>query len=290
MTALRLISSRHHRYGEQLRFLRSFAACALQASGERSAIWYWHGHDPRCLAVREMPDGLEVVGEEAVARRVFRTDIADVLPEGAMPDEPAAHRLLHRRYAGIRPVLFANAFEGIAWTILGQQISVTMAARLKNNIAARYGVPVAGLTEPVRLFPRADHLLAASVQDLRELQLSQAKATTLLSLARHIAQGDWDEDSPLGQPTAEAVAHLEGFRGIGRWSAEYILLRVVGHPDVIPAGDVALQRAWSRLTGMPVREAELRQAGEAWKGWRSDFAFYLWLDNVAHRNASGAGP
>ena len=70
MTALRLISSRHHRYGEQLRFLRSFAACALQASGERSAIWYWHGHDPRCLAVREMPDGLEVVGEEAVARRV----------------------------------------------------------------------------------------------------------------------------------------------------------------------------------------------------------------------------
>jgi len=287
---LRLISSRHHRYGEQLRFLQSFAAYTVEADGACSAIWYWHGHDPRCLAVREMPDGLEVVGEEAVARRVFRTDIADVLPEGALPDEPAAHRLLHRRYAGIRPVLFANAFEGIAWTILGQQISVTMAARLKNNIAARYGVPVEGRTGSVRLFPRPDHLLAASVQDLRELQMNQAKATTLLSLARHIAGGDWDEAFLLRQPTADAVAHLEEFRGIGRWSAEYILLRVVGHADVIPAGDVALQRAWSRLTGTPVREADLRQAGEAWTGWRSDFAFYLWLDNVAHRDTRGAPP
>ncbi len=135
---------------------------------------------------------------------------------GRCPTSPPAHRLLHRRCAGIRSVLFPNAFEGIAWTILGQQISVTLTARLKNNIAARYGPPVAGLRDPVRLFPRADHLLAVSVEDLRELQLSQAKATALLFVARHIANGDWDEASLLHQPTAEAIAHLEGFRGIGR--------------------------------------------------------------------------
>ncbi len=285
MTAFRLLSSRHHRYGEQFRFLRSFAAYSVQTSGEQSTIWYWHGHEPRCLLVREMSDGLEVMGEEAVARRIFRTEMADVLPEEALPDEPVAHRLLHRRYAGIRPVLFANTFEGIAWTILGQQIRVTMAVHLKNNIAARYGEPVFGWTDPVRLFPRADHLLTVSAQDLQGLQLSQAKATALLSLARCIADGKWDDASLLGQPTAEALARLEAFHGIGRWSAEYILLRVVGHPDVIPARDVALQRAWSRLTGTAVREPELRQAGAAWKGWRSDFAFYLWLDNLAYRKA-----
>ncbi len=282
---LRLVSSRHHRYPEQLGFLRGFTAYAVQTSGERSALWYWNGAEPACLEMREVPDGIEVAGDEEVARRIFRTHAPDLLPEEALPAAPPAHRLLYRRYAGIRPVLFANAFEGIAWTILGQQISVAMAARLKHNMAARYGVPIPGGS--AWLFPRPDHLLRATVEELRALQLSGAKAATLLSLARDLSEGAWDGARLLEWPTTDAVTFLERFRGVGRWSAEYILLRVFGHTDVLPGGDAALQRAWSRLTGAEAREPELRHAAEAWKGWRSDFAFYLWLDNRAHGTPAG---
>ncbi len=275
----------HHRYAEQLQFLKEFPAYTTEADGDRLALWYWRGDAPQRLLLHAAPGGVTVDGDIGTAQRVFHVDAPSLLPMAALPAEPPAHRILYRRYAGIRPVLFADAFEGIAWTILGQQVTVGLAGKLKRNVATRYGCRIDGIFGPVTLFPRPGALTAISIDDFRVLHLSRQKAETLLTITQSMHVGQWRPDVLYEQPTNAAIAELQRFRGIGQWSAEYILLRVVGHPDVLPAGDVALQRAWTRLTGATTRlgEADLRHAGEAWAGWRSDFAFYLWLDNLAIR-------
>ena len=274
-----------HRYPEQVAFLRGFPAYTTESAGDCVVLWYRLGDTPRRLVLRTLTGGVAVHGDVSVARRVLNVDAPALPPEDTLPNAPAAHRILYRRYAGIRPVLFADPFEGIAWTILGQQISVAAAGRLKGNLAASYGRQVDGMCGPVTTFPLPGDLARASQGELRALHLSRQKAAALLAVARRIAAGEWDPTGLAAQPTDSALVELQRFPGIGRWSAEYILLRVVGQPDVLPAGDVALQRAWARRTGATghVGESDLRRAGEAWSGRRSDFAFALWLDNLAAR-------
>jgi DNA-3-methyladenine glycosylase II len=122
------------------------------------------------------------------------------------------------------------------------------------------------------------------------MKLSRQKAETLIAVAQAADEGTWDLQELYSMPSQEAYDALVRIKGIGPWTAEYCLLRVFGHPDILPAGDVALRRAWAWTTERAlVSESELRQAGEIWRGMRSDFAFWLWLDNLSRRNAGTFG-
>lgn len=288
---LRLVSAPDHRLQGQLRFLQAFPAYTTTGTASDLTLWYHGGRGAASLTLHAVPGGVTAYGDASIARHVLHAGAGPLLPPADLPAHPAAHRWLHGTYGGIRPVQFAAAFEGMAWTILGQQITLSFAAQLKDRLARHYGPEVAGPAGPVWVFPGPDGLARASVEDLRRLQLSRQKAEALLGLARALTSGGWTPEQAFGQPTAEAVAELCRFRGVGRWTAEYILLRVAGYPDVLPAGDVGLQRAWARLNGLPGRcdEQALQEAGLAWAGWRSDFAFSLWLDNWAARERA-AGP
>lgn len=279
-----------HRFPDQVAFLRSFPAYCTEPTGDGVILWY-HGSDGvERLGLRAGGDGVWVEGAEAVARHVLAADAAPLPPEAALPADPPAHRWLRQRYGGIRPVRFAAPFEGISWAILGQQITVRQAVRLKTNLARAFGHPVETGT-PLAVFPAPKHVAASDVEALRALQLSRQKAEALLGVARAMASHAWTPDHLVGMEQEAAVTELRRFRGIGRWTAEYVLLRVIGHPDAFPAADAGLQRAWARLGGRQGRasEDELRRAAEAWRGTRGDFAFALWLDNAAER-AAGLGP
>jgi 3-methyladenine DNA glycosylase/8-oxoguanine DNA glycosylase len=287
-----LAETPHHRYREQLAFLRRFPGYTTEAADNGVTLWYWDGSSPRRLEFRPSAAGISVRGDIAMARWVLQADAPPLPPPEALPEEPAAHRVIRRRYGGIRPVLFADPFEGIAWTILGQQISVAAAGRLKAHLAARYGRRLAGSCGPITLFPRPADIASATLEDLHAAHLSRQKALALLGIARGLVEGTWDPGALRNLPVPEALRALQQLRGIGPWSAEYILLRVAGHPDVVPAGDVALRRAWARRTGSPtpVPEPVLRRAAAPWAGWRSDFAFCLWLDNLAARGVPVGPP
>jgi 3-methyladenine DNA glycosylase/8-oxoguanine DNA glycosylase len=279
---------RDHRYTDQVAFLARFPAYTTESTDHGVALWYREGSTIRVLRLSPTDGGVVAEGDQATARRILRAHLSGLLPRDALPHEPAAHRLLYDRHAGVRPVLFADPFEGIAWTILGQQITVTLAVRLKRALSRHLGTVREGIAGPVSIFPSPEVMAGASVEGLRALSLSRQKAATLIAVARAIADGRWNPAALSDEPVESARAVLEQFRGIGRWTAEYILLRVAGHADVLPAGDVGLQRAWARLTGQPARVTEtvLREAGEAWRGWRSDFAFYLWRDNLLIRDTA----
>lgn len=270
----------NHRYLDALTFIDRFPAYTVTRRGEEMIWWYRRGDDVDMLRFHKMADGaeLKVQGCTEIAVRAFGVRL-EPLPADRFEDGlPEPYRVLHAKFAGIRPILFLNAFEGVAWSILGQQFTVKFAAQLKAAIARKWGTVV---DDDLAVFPSPRQLATATVDQLRMLKLSQQKATALLSIAVAIADGTWSLESLYQKPTIEALAELQRIKGIGPWTAEYSLLRVFGHQDVLPAADVGLQRAWARTLGVNhVSEIELRKAGQVCKGYRSDFAFWLWLSNM----------
>jgi DNA-3-methyladenine glycosylase II len=77
----------------------------------------------------------------------------------------------------------------------------------------------------------------------------------------------------------DAIRRLCEIKGVGRWTAEIVLMRGLGRTDVFPAGDLGLQAALQELRRMRSRPSEnaLRKIAERWSGWRSYAAFYLWM-------------
>jgi DNA-3-methyladenine glycosylase II len=93
-------------------------------------------------------------------------------------------------------------------------------------------------------------------------------------------------------PSDEAIKELTALRGVGRWTAEYVLMRGLGHPDVIPAADVGLQSAIGRAYGLgrKATEPEVRTLAEQWVPRRSHAAFAWWWSLSAERGHTAPPP
>jgi DNA-3-methyladenine glycosylase II len=182
------------------------------------------------------------------------------------------------RLRGARSPLMPAPFECLVWAILGQQITVAFAYKMKRALVERYGdsLPHAGRT--YWLFPEATCLAEADPAELRELQFSRQKSEYLRSVAALVAEERIDWDALALMPSEEAVEALRSLRGVGRWTAEYVLMRGLGHADVIPAADVGLQTAIGRAYGLgrKATESEVRALAEQWVPRRSHAAFAWW--------------
>ena len=93
-------------------------------------------------------------------------------------------------------------------------------------------------------------------------------------------------------PSDQAIRELTALRGVGRWTAEYVLMRGLGHPDVIPAADVGLQSAIGRAYGLgrKATEPEVRMLAEQWVPRRSHAAFAWWWSLSAERGHAAPPP
>lgn len=302
MTAARRTRLRHrpdHRILDQIAFLVDFPAYSASSLGDRTVIWYRDGERAASLLLTPNPATEEVLvdGDLDRAARVFRIGsppLPPVPPDGA---RRSPHGLLFERYAGIRPILFADPWEGLCWTILGQQVHVDFAVHLKRVLSARYGPKGLANAETTAVFPSPSRIASLSVDELRALKLSRQKASTLLEIARRVDGGSWDLEAMEALPASDLISTLQSVKGIGPWTASYSLARVFGHPDAFPAEDVGLRRAWTRMAGLAkmATAADLAAEASVWEGWRSDFAFWLWLSNrekgraKARRAPSGPG-
>jgi DNA-3-methyladenine glycosylase II len=222
-------------------------------------------------------------GAEGVARsivqRVFATS-ADLQPLlASLPRHDQFGQELINGFRGLRPVLLPDLFETITWAIIGQQINVIFAAKCKRAFVERFGTRFDLDGEPWMLFPTPEQVVEINEEQLAEIQFSRQKSRYILNLAREIVDGRLDLDALLTMAPDAAQERLQQLTGIGRWTAEYVLMRGIGHPDVIPAGDGGLRRIVGQRyrMGRLASEEEVRAIAEPWAGWRSYFAFYLWF-------------
>ncbi len=187
-------------------------------------------------------------------------------------------RGLIRRFRGFRPILTAGVFEAAAWAIIGQQVTLHFADMLKSRIKKLVHRSITVDGETHYLFPTAEDIAKLEYQTLRSIQLSGRKAEYLLDFSRMVAGGELDLEN-LGRLDYDtAYEQLISIRGLGPWTANYILLRGTGHPDAFPIGDSGINRAVRTLYGLPGKPdtEDLLKIGEKWRPYRSLASFYLW--------------
>lgn len=205
-------------------------------------------------------------------RRMFDLD-ADPQAIVATLGRDARLRPLLRRRPGLRLPSGWDGFEIAVRAILGQQVSVSAARALAARLAARFGAPLPdGFPHGLRhRFPTPEALAEA---DLESVGVMRARADAVRGVARALLDGRVDFRPE--QTLEEFAARWVALPGIGPWTAQYIALRALGHPDAFPAEDLVLQRAAGRLTAKA-----LRARAEAWRPWRAYAVIHLWREAMA---------
>jgi DNA-3-methyladenine glycosylase II len=196
---------------------------------------------------------------------------------------------LANRFRGMRPPRFATVFESAINAIACQQLTLTLGIHLLNRLTAAYGPAMTGRDEAVFAFPRPRDLAGLMPAELRQLGLSIQKGRAIIELAQSIAEGHLDLESFAALSDEEAVMRLVELRGLGRWSAEYVLLRGLGRTHVFPGDDVGarknLQR-WLQLA-KPLDYEAVRRVMSQWDRYAGLVYFHLLLDRLAEARLIG---
>jgi DNA-3-methyladenine glycosylase II len=157
-------------------------------------------------------------------------------------------------------------FEGLAWIIVGQQVSTASAAAIWGRLRA--------ILDPAT----PERFLGLSDEELRAAGLSAMKVRTIRAVATEITEGRLPLDGLHELSADEAHGHLTRVKGIGPWTADIYLLFCLGHPDAFPGGDLAVQEAARIAYGMEQRPdaKALTALAENWRPWRGVAAKVLW--------------
>ncbi len=219
---------------------------------------------------------------DAARRRIEHIFLLDVDPSPFLRiarADPVLGQLLDER-PGVRPLLVADPYEALIFAIVGQQVNVSFARRLKLALIERSGRRVQLAGRDRLLLPEPECIASLDPADLLARQFSRQKASYLIGLSQAIASGDLVLDDLGDLPLEEAIAELTRHRGIGRWTAEYVLMRGLGSPDSLPAADLGLRKVigFAYGLGRNASEAEVREIAGAWAGWRGWAAFLWWLE------------
>ncbi|OIQ83537.1 DNA-3-methyladenine glycosylase [mine drainage metagenome] len=156
---------------------------------------------------------------------------------------------LAERCRGMRPQRFPDLFEALANAVACQQVSLSSGIALLGRFGRRWGRALAG-DAAAYAFPSPRDLRGATAQALRAEGWSARKAEYLLGIADALADGA-AADALHAADDAAALAALQRLRGVGRWSAQYALLRGLGRCGAFPVDDVGAQRHLGAWLGLP---------------------------------------
>ncbi len=186
---------------------------------------------------------------------------------------------LVKRYRGLRLVGVVNLWECLAWSIIGQQVSVQSAFAMRSRLVRHTGAVMTYKRIEFEGFPPPHIILQTSEKELRSCGASRQKAVYLRSLAEAIVSGEIEEDRVLSLPPEEARHKLLSLHGIGPWSVEYCMMRVHGDTDACPVADIGLRNAIADVYGLERQAtiAEVERITAAWKPFRSYGTFYIWF-------------
>ena len=171
---------------------------------------------------------------------------------------------LDSRYPGLRPVLQPDLFTALVRSISAQQVNLRWAAETRRRLALAFGVRLeVGGDEVYRLDPAV--LAGTAVAEVRALQFTTRKAESIVAVADEFASGRLDPAAVARLDDEAVIERLTRLRGIGRWSAEWILARTYGRPRVV-AGDLGVRKAVARayLGRAIADEDEIRVATAHW--------------------------
>jgi DNA-3-methyladenine glycosylase II len=189
---------------------------------------------------------------------------------------------LVQHFRGVKPPRFPTVFEALVNGIACQQLTLSVGILLLNRLAERFGPAVDGDRSAQHAFPRPVDLAALAPSTLRELGFSTNKACALIELSTGLANGPLDFDVLTTLETHDALARLDALHGVGRWTAEYVLLRGIGRLDVFPGDDVGARNNLARFLRRrrPLDYGGAQQAVAGWQPYAGFLYFHLLLERI----------
>ena len=182
-------------------------------------------------------------------------------------------------FYGLRTIGIPDLFEALCWGILGQQINLTYAYTLKRRFVETFGSSIEWEGRQYWIFPEPEAISKLTVEDLSPLKMTVKKCEYLIGVAQLMVEGSLSKELVMGTGDFKAAEKmLVKIRGIGPWTANYVLMRCLRFPNAFPIADVGLHNAIKHLTGSdekPTKEEILKLAAP-WKNWESYATFYLW--------------
>ncbi|HEX2761974.1 MAG TPA: Ada metal-binding domain-containing protein [Rhizomicrobium sp.] len=248
----------------------------LPAGYRAREILAYHARDPQSLSERsegtriwkalhtdDSPAVLEISIEPGQAwvrvhadRKLGRDSMAALhgaaLKILALTNDVAQFETRHAEFVknrrGLRMPLLPTGFDALCWGIIGQQINVKFASSLRRDMVELAGEKIGDM----RAHPTPQRVADIDMTALTTRRYSRSKAQYLVDAAQAVASGKLDIEN-LGDGSAIAAEKmLTAQRGIGTWTARYVLMRA-GFADAAPVGDSALATALQRLHDLPQR-------------------------------------
>ena len=157
-----------------------------------------------------------------------------------------------------------DIFFTLIRSIIGQQISVKAASTVWSRFTKKVG----------EITPK--NILSVDFEDLRSCGLTQKKTEYVIGISEswhEYSLFDWNK-----MDDEEVIEKLIKLRGVGKWTAEMILIFTLLRPDVFPIGDIGMIRGIEKSynSGVRMSNEELYALSEKWKPWRTVACCYMW--------------
>ena len=184
-----------------------------------------------------------------------------------------------KEYFGSRIVGIPNLFKAICWAIIGQQINLTFAYKLKRLLVEKYGEKVIINHQIFYSFPLPENLIQAKRDDLIGMKFSRQKIDYLKNISEAFIDNKINKSILLKcKNKNERIDKLVEIKGIGIWTANYVLMKSIKDMICITYGDSGLNNAISTIfkTSKKPTKMEIDNIFKAFKNWESYLNFYLW--------------
>lgn len=159
-------------------------------------------------------------------------------------------------------------YEALLRSILYQQLAGAAASAIERRFLALFGDRI----------PSPDELAEVSDETLRGVGLSRQKSSYLRSIAEHFESGEITNRALRRADDETAIELVTRIKGVGRWTADMLLMFCLGRPDVLPVGDLGVRNSMQAAYGLddPPDTPTMLRIAESWRPYRSAGTWYLW--------------
>jgi DNA-3-methyladenine glycosylase II len=182
-------------------------------------------------------------------------------------------------YRGLRIIGIPDFFEVLCWCVIGQQINLQFAYKVKRRLVEKYGKKLRHEGQTHYLFPTPDIVSKISVEAFRDLQLTTRKAEYLRGIAQLFLEGKLSKKMISDLKDEKLmIDRLKEIRGIGEWTANYAIMKGLRARNGVPYGDSGLNQALYHFKGIPKKNnrPEVDALFDCFEGWKTYLVFYLW--------------
>ncbi|WP_426414426.1 DNA-3-methyladenine glycosidase II [Bacillus subtilis] len=202
----------------------------------------------------------------------------DLTPFYEMAKADPLLKMPARKFYGLRVIGIPNLFEALCWGVLGQQINLAFAYSLKKQFVEAFGDSIEWNGKKYWVFPPYERIARLTPTDLADIKMTVKKSEYIIGIARLMASGELSREKLMKMNFKDAEKNLIKIRGIGPWTANYVLMRCLRFPTAFPIDDVCLIRSIKILRNMNRKPTidEILEISFSWKKWESYATFYLW--------------